>query len=109
LKGPKLSCQTNSSFEQHLIDIAEVLQRLIAYNLKLKARKCSFGCKEAEYLGHIINKEGIRPNNYNLNKIKNYPVPKTVEQVHSFLGLAGYYRSSVKRFDKIARSLRKKL
>ena len=58
-----------------------------------------------EYLGHIITEDGIKPDPRLVEKIANFPTPKNVDEVRSFLGLAGYYRRFVNNFGSIAKSL----
>ena len=49
------------SFEEHLIHLQRVLDRLIEIGLKLKPTKFRFICQNVEYLGHVITPEGISP------------------------------------------------
>ena len=61
------------------------------------------------YLGHIIDKNGVRPDPKKIIAVKEFPVPKTQKNVKQFLGLAGYYRRFIKEFSKIANPLNKLL
>jgi len=82
-----------------------VLQRLRKHNLKLQIDKCEFLRKEVTYLGHIISKNGILSDPAKLTAVKNFPTPKRVKDVQSFIGLAGYYRKFIKDFSKITKPL----
>ena len=93
------------SFDQHLSDLAEVLDRLIEAGLKLKPSKCVVAANELPYLGHIASREGIRPDPLNIAAISNMPVPKTKTEVRSFLGLANYYRKFIPQFSDVAHPL----
>ena len=79
------------SEQEHLKNLDEVLKRLEAAGLRLKAEKCKFMMAEVEYLGHCISKEGIFPTSAKVTAIKNAPVPTDVQQLRSFLGLVNYY------------------
>ena len=92
----------SSNFNEHITRLREVFQRFRNANLSLKPKKCSFLKSETKFLGHIINSEGIKPLPEKIEKIKNYPRPKNVKDVQSFLGLVGYYRKFIKNFAKIA-------
>ncbi|KAH9293778.1 hypothetical protein KI387_041016, partial [Taxus chinensis] len=54
------------------------------------------------YLGHVISKEGIAVDPSKIVAITEWPTPKNVHEVRSFMGLAGYYRKFVKDFSKVA-------
>ena len=60
-----------------------------------------------EYLGHVITKDGVKPNPEKLSAVQNFKQFKTVKDVQSFLGLAGYYRKFIKNFSSISRPLTK--
>jgi hypothetical protein len=78
-----------ASLEDHNKRLKEVLQRLRENNLKLQPDKCEFLRKEVIYLGHIISENGISPDPSKLTAIKEFPTPKKVKDVQSFIGLAG--------------------
>ncbi|PIC52957.1 hypothetical protein B9Z55_002854 [Caenorhabditis nigoni] len=52
----------SQSEEEHLKDIEELLRNTIDVGLKVKLKKCMFGCKELEFLGYIIGADGLKPN-----------------------------------------------
>jgi hypothetical protein len=97
------------TFEQHLIDVTAVLSRLKEAGFKLKASKCHFCCPEVNYLGHLISKEGIRANPDKIEIISNWGIPEDGANLHSFLGLAGYYRKLIPYFAQREAPLRKLL
>ncbi len=97
------------TFEQHLNDIAEVLTKLKEHNLKLKPKKCSFGRKQLAYLGHLISKEGVRPDPAKIEAVQKLSAPDNLESLQTFLGLASYYRKFVPDFASIAEPLNKLL
>ena len=90
------------TFDEHLVRLRTVFDRIRSAKLTLKPKKCLFGRAEIKFLGHLINKSGIKPLTEKIETIKNYPVPKTVKNVRGFLGLVGYYRKFIKKFAKLA-------
>ena len=89
----------------HLTDLESVLLRLREAGLKVKLSKCDFLKKSLAFLGHVVDQEGIHPMDDKIKAITQFPTPKKVENVRSFLGLCGYYRSFVKGFSSIASPL----
>jgi hypothetical protein len=91
--------------EEHAQRLAHVLDRFEKANLQLQPEKCEFAKQQVKYLGHIISDKGIEASPDKVKAIMNYPVPKTVKEVRSFLGLASFYRRLVPQFAQIAKPL----
>lgn len=91
--------------EEHLAHLKDILNRLRKAGLKLKSSKCDFFKREIHYLGHVINKDGIRPEEEKVKAIKELPPPRTVRDVRSFIGMASFYRRYVPNFAELARPL----
>ena len=88
--------------EEHEKNLNNSMQRLRKANLHLQGDKCEFLRPEIGYSGHIIDKNGVRPDPKKIIAVKEFPVPKTQKNVKQFLGLAGYYRRFIEGFSKIA-------
>ena len=93
------------NFEEHLQNFSEVLDRFRTSGLKLKPSKCQFFRTEVTYLGHCINADGLKPDPTNVAKVMEWPTPKCVRDVRSFLGLASYYRRFIPHFSQVASPL----
>ena len=94
--------------EDHEKDLKEVFYLLRQVGLRIKLKKYQFFKTSVEYLGHVISDNGIQPDPGKIEKIKNYPLPKSVDEISSFLGLAGYYRRFIPNYGSIARPLNQK-
>ncbi len=82
-----------------------VLDRLRHARLKLKPSKCHLFQKSVAYLGHIVSSEGVATDPEKVKAVAEWPTPKCVRDVRSFLGLASYYRKFIRRFAEIASPL----
>eukprot|EP00253_Pinus_taeda_P026738 PITA_26738 len=87
---------------EHHEHLRIVLQTLREHQLYAKFSKCDFFKEEIQYLGHVITKDGIAVDPEKIKAIMEWPVPKDVADVRSFMGLAGYYRRFVEGFSKVA-------
>ena len=94
-----------SDFNQHLRRVDQVLNRIKEAGLKLKPDKCHMLQNEVVFLGHVVSKEGVRPNPVNTSKITEWPRPVNSKQVKQFVATGSFYRCFVKDFAKIARPL----
>ncbi len=88
-------------------NLMAILNWLNEYNLKLKAKKCSFFQRRVNFHGHIISENGIECNRVKIEKIKDLLPPKTKTGVRAILGLGNYYRQFIKGFSIICEPLQR--
>ncbi|XP_032686576.1 uncharacterized protein LOC116851354 [Odontomachus brunneus] len=96
---------TSPTFEEHLKHLKEVFRRLRQARLRLNEDKCKFCIPKLRYLGHLVDKDGIRTDPEKISAITEWPTPRTVRQVRQFLGLSSWYRRFVPDFTKLATPL----
>ena len=95
----------STDFDQHMERVETVLQRIKEAGLKLKPDKCHMLQEEVHFLGHVVSKDGVRPNPDNISKILQMPVPKNVTQTRQILGMGNYYRRFVKGYADMVRPM----
>lgn len=96
---------TNGSREQHARDVNAMFERLEKIGFKTAPEKCKFFRKEVDFLGFIVSTTGIRMDPDKIKSILEWPQPKNVKDVQSFLGLANYNRKFVQDYSKKATPL----
>ena len=92
----------SKDFEDHITRLKMVFDRLKAANLKLKPKKCVFGCRKVRFLGHLVSADGVEPLPDTCQVIQEFPVPTNLRELRSFLGITGYYRRFVKKYSERA-------
>ncbi|GBM92534.1 Retrovirus-related Pol polyprotein from transposon 17.6 [Araneus ventricosus] len=93
------------TWEEMIEKLIEVFERLRSANLTLKLPKCKCGKQEVEYLGFIINKNGIKPRSRKVEAISKFPQPKSIHDVRRFLGLTSFFRRFIPNYAIKARYL----
>ena len=78
-----------------------MLQRLREHNLLAKLGKCTFHTDTIEYLGFIVSPAGLTMDPEKTKVVPNWPVPKNVKDIQSFLGFANFYRRFIANYSEI--------
>ncbi|KAJ0888622.1 putative nucleotidyltransferase, Ribonuclease H [Helianthus annuus] len=97
----------SKSKEEHAAHLHTLLDLLRKEKLYAKFSKCEFWLQEVQFLGHLVNHEGIHVDPTKIGAITKWKVPESPTEVRSFLGLAGYYRQFIRDFSRIAIPLTK--
>ncbi|GJT28019.1 putative reverse transcriptase domain-containing protein [Tanacetum coccineum] len=90
--------------EEHLKAVLELIKKQKLY---AKFSKCEFWIPKVQFLGHVIDSQGIHIDPAKIESIKDWESPKTPTEIRQFLGLVGYYRRFIEGFSKIAKSMTK--
>jgi len=91
--------------ETHLQHVQQVLEALYKVGLRVHPGKCVFATDRVEYLGHMVTPDGLEPLAAKVEAMAALPVPTSVEQLRSYMGLLNYYRCYVPDFSAIAQPL----
>uniref|UniRef100_A0A0K8VRE6 RNA-directed DNA polymerase n=1 Tax=Bactrocera latifrons TaxID=174628 RepID=A0A0K8VRE6_BACLA len=83
-----------------------VLKRAENFGLKIKWEKCQFLLKRINFLGYVIDEDGIRPSNDKVRSVQSFPLPHDKKSLQRFLGLTSYFRRFIEGYAVVARLLR---
>lgn len=97
-------CIASETPEEHETHLRQVFDRLKKYGLTIVPSKCQFGKEEVKFLGHLINKDGIKPLPDKVEAIAQFPLPETVKSLKRFLAMINFYHRFI---PMAARSHRK--
>ncbi|MBW0461800.1 hypothetical protein O181_001515 [Austropuccinia psidii MF-1] len=90
----------SSSEEEHVKRVASALQRLRDKNLFSKTSKCLFHSSSVKYLGYVVSSDFLKMDSPKVQKILNWPQPKNIKALQSFLGFANFYHFLIKNYSK---------
>jgi hypothetical protein len=99
----------STTVDDGLHNLRLILTALRAAHLTLRLEKCRFLQPRITYLGHEIDRNGIRPGHHKIRAVINFPHPKTTKQIRQFLGLTSYFRKFIKNFSVIMNPISKLL
>src|SRR5437588_10607930 len=90
---------------EHMEKVKQIIQKMRENNLYLKIGKCKFAKPEMEFLGWIVDKNGLRMDPKKISAVMKWQAPTRVKGVRSFLGMANFYCPFIPKFTEMARPL----
>ena len=76
---------------EHRKHVREVFCHLRQHGLYTRADKCKFSIDTIEYLGYILSPTGLRMSKKKVQIIQDWPEPRKIKDIQSFLGFANFY------------------
>ena len=95
----------SKTMHEHLDHIEQILSLLHHANFRLNPSKCNFAQREIQFLGHVINEEGVSPCPEKTRAIISIPTPTSIKSAISFVKMAEYYRNHIPNFSTLAQPL----
>ena len=92
----------SKTLEDHVVHLRSVLETLRQHHFYAKLSRCEFWMEQVAFLGHVLTGDGLSVDPEKIVKVKEWHVPRTVSEIRSFMGLAGYYRRFIQDFSKFA-------
>ena len=80
------------TFEEHMTDVDEAIERLAEKGMQINSRKCEFAKTEVDYLGFTINRQGIKPQTNKIKAIIGIKAPSNQKEVRAFVGMVNFYK-----------------
>ena len=93
------------SIGEHWDHLKIALENLCRAKLFGRLHKCEFLKDKVDYLGFEVGRDGIRTSPEKVKAILDWPRPRSVHDIRSFLGLVSYYRKFIRGFSQLAKPL----
>ena len=88
--------------EEHEDHLRIVLEALREHQLYTKCSKCEFWLTEVRFLGHVVSASDVSVELEKVEAVMSWERPKSIFEIHSFLGLVGYYKRFIEDFSQLA-------
>ncbi|XP_062699472.1 uncharacterized protein K02A2.6-like [Aedes albopictus] len=87
--------------EEHYRNLWVALKRIQEFDFTIREEKCTFRKQQVQYVGHVVDSRGLRPDPSNIEAITKLPSPTDVPGVQSFLGAIKHYGKFVSNMRKL--------
>ena len=93
------------NLQDHWKHLELVFQTMRKHQMFIKAARCDFAQSKVEYLGHFIFAHGVETDPKKIDAVSKWPIPQSIKDLRSFLGLTGYHRKFIPKYAIICRPL----
>lgn len=98
-------CIFSTDEETAVRNLEITIDRLNSAGIKISPKKSTLLAKEIEFLGHVVNSNGVLVHPEKIRIISNFPRPECIKQVRGFLGMSSYYRRYLPDFSELSTPL----
>jgi RNase H-like domain found in reverse transcriptase/Reverse transcriptase (RNA-dependent DNA polymerase)/Integrase zinc binding domain/Integrase core domain/Chromo (CHRromatin Organisation MOdifier) domain len=95
----------SSTLEEHQEHVRLVLEALRVAGLGLNPTKCHFNSQRVKYLGFIVTPRGLEMDPTKVDAVRNWPEPRHVKDLQTFLGFANFYRRFIAGYSRVCQPL----
>ena len=95
----------SDTLKKHWQHVLKVLEKLSEKTLYIKKKKSRFEVQEVEFLEYVIWSEQIEKDLKKTQAVRDWPTPRRVKKVQSFLELVNYYWKFVPNYSQVAEPL----
>jgi transposase InsO family protein len=95
--------------DEFLANLRSLFERLREKKISVHPDKCELGVKKIEFLGHVLDSQGISMSDSKINKVLDFPLPNNVKDLRSFVGLCNYFGDHIRNSAMILRPLHKSI
>lgn len=95
----------SKTIPEHLTRLEAVLGRFRKAGMKLRLPKCSFLQTSLNVLGYVVSGDGLSPDPAKVSAVQDFPTPRSLKELQSFIGLCSSYRKFIRDFARVARPL----
>jgi len=95
----------SNNLKEHKQHVREVLKRLRKHQLYASPSKCSFHQDKIKFLGFIIGAEGLQMDESKVQVIRDWPTPRQIKDIQSFLEFANFYRRFIRGYSELSAPL----
>lgn len=95
----------SKSMKEHLEHVRLVAAKLRDYGIQINMNKSRFAVDHVNYCGYVVKEGKISIDPLKIHAVKEWPVPKNISDVRSFLGFIGYYRRLIKDYGTLTAPL----
>uniref|UniRef100_A0A3Q7I3W4 Reverse transcriptase domain-containing protein n=1 Tax=Solanum lycopersicum TaxID=4081 RepID=A0A3Q7I3W4_SOLLC len=89
----------SDTFEEHVVHLKKDFKILRENQLYVKREKCEFAQPKVHFLGHVVSQGELRMDEEKVKAIQDWKAPTKVTELHSFIGLANYYRKFISGYS----------
>ena len=94
-----------NTIEEFLLRLESIFKRFQQYGITVNPDKCELGISETQFLGHLLNNDGLTLAPDKVRRVLDFPLPKSIKEMRSFIGLVNYFANHIDHCSAILRPL----